>query len=83
MVFVAISQFMAPWMDFIFPRLIISSNEKKTLAIGLFDLIAGNTNKNFTQFAAGAVLVAIPITLLFMFFQKYFIEGITAGASKG
>lgn len=83
MVFVALTQFMSPWMDFIFPRLVISTNTKKTLAIGLYDMISGDTNKNFTNFAAGAVLVAVPITLIFMFFQKYFIEGIVAGASKG
>ncbi|WP_163195574.1 sugar ABC transporter permease [Clostridium thermarum] len=83
MVFLALTQFMAPWMDFIFPRLILSSNSKKTLAIGLYDLISGSTNTNFTNFAAGAVLVAIPSTLIFMYFQKYFIEGILAGASKG
>ena len=80
--FLAVTQFMAPWMDFIFPRLLISSNSKKTLAIGLFDMISGNMNNEFTKFAAGAVLVAVPITILYMFLQKYLIEGITAGANK-
>ena len=80
--FVALSQFMAPWMDFIFPRMILSSDEKKTLAIGLFDLIAGDTNNNFTMFAAGAVLVAVPITILYLSMQKYLIQGIMAGANK-
>lgn len=83
MVFVALTQFMAPWMDFIFPRLILSSNEKKTLAIGLYDLISGSTNVNFTNFAAGAVMVAVPITAIFMYFQKYFVEGMLAGSTKG
>lgn len=83
MVFVAIGAFMTPWMDFIFPRLVLFSDSKKTLAIGLFDLISGDTNKNFTNFAAGAVMVALPFTLIFMYFQKYFVEGIMAGASKG
>ncbi|WP_088043079.1 sugar ABC transporter permease [Bacillus sp. EAC] len=81
--FVALTQFMAPWMDFILPRLLISSNEKKTLAIGLFDLIKGQTNQNFTMFAAGAVLVAVPITILYVWLQKYIIQGVTAGANKG
>lgn len=80
--FVALTQFMAPWMDFIFPRLILSSNEKKTLAIGLFDLIAGDTNNNFTMFAAGAVLVAVPITILYVVMQRYLLEGMMAGANK-
>lgn len=80
--FVAMTQFMAPWMDFIFPRMILSSDEKKTLAIGLFDMISSDTNNNFTMFAAGAVLVAVPITILYVCLQKYLIQGITAGASK-
>nr|BAQ19545.1 ABC-type sugar transport system permease [Bacillus sp. SW20] len=80
--FVALTQFMAPWMDFILPRLLISSNEKMTLAVGLYQLISGNTNNNFTMFAAGAVLVSVPITILYVWLQKYLIQGITAGANK-
>lgn len=80
--FVALSQFMAPWMDFIFPRMILTSKEKMTLAIGLYDLISSNTNNNFTMFAAGAVLVAVPITILYVCMQKYLIQGIMAGANK-
>ncbi len=82
LIFVALSQFIAPWMDFIFPRMILSSPEKKTLAIGLYDMINSNTNNNFTTFAAGAVLVAVPITVLYVCLQKYLIQGITAGANK-
>lgn len=82
LIFVALSQFIAPWMDFIFPRMILSSPEKKTLAIGLYDMINSNTNNNFTTFAAGAVLVAVPITILYVCLQKYLIQGVTAGANK-
>ena len=71
-----------PWMDFIFPRMILSSPEKKTLAIGLYDMINANTNNNFTTFAAGAILVAVPITILYVCLQKYLIQGVTAGANK-
>ena len=81
--FVAVTQFMAPWFDFILPRLLISSDAKKTLAVGLYEMISGNANNNFTMFAAGAVLVAFPITVLYSFLQKYLIEGVTAGANKG
>lgn len=80
--FVAVSAFMTPWMDFIFPRLILRSNDNLTLAVGLFNMIEGNQNE-YTVFAAGAVLIAIPITILFVVFQKFMIEGITAGANKG
>lgn len=80
--FLAITTFMIPWMDFIFPRLVIVSDDKKTLAVGLFDLINANENNNYTMFAAGAVLVAVPITILYMTFQRFLINGITAGANK-
>ena len=81
--FVAVTTFMTPWMDFIFPRLIISSNHKLTLAVGLYDMISGNSQNNFTMFAAGCVLVAVPITLVYISMQKFLIEGMTAGANKG
>lgn len=83
LMFVALTNFMGPWMDFIFPRLILKQREKFTLAIGLFDMIAGKQNNQFTMFAAGAVLVAVPITILFTFLQRYITEGLSAGAVKG
>ena len=82
LIFVALSQFITPWMDFIFPRMILSIPKKKTLAIGLYDMINANTNNNFTTFAAGAILVAVPITILYVCLQKYLIQGVTAGANK-
>ena len=81
-VFIAVTAFMGPWMDFIFPRMIISSDANKTLVVGLYEMISGEANTKYTQFAAGSVLVAIPITALFHIFQKFFAEGITAGANK-
>ena len=81
--FVAVTAFMAPWMDFILPRLLLKSTEKKTLAVGLFEMINGNSNNNFTMFAAGAVLVALPITLMYAYFQKYIVSGLASGAVKG
>ena len=80
--FLAVTAFMSPWMDFIFPRLLLTSDSNKTLAIGLWELVNGQANNDFTAFAAGAVLVAIPITFLYMSLQKYLISGITAGATK-
>ncbi|MNG25786.1 L-arabinose transport system permease protein AraQ [compost metagenome] len=81
--FIAVSNFIGPWMDFIFARLVLRSNDNKTLAVGLFEMVTGRANNEFTTFAAGAVLVAIPITILFLFLQKYIIEGLKAGANKG
>jgi len=81
--FVAVTNFMGPWMDFIFPRLILVTPEKKTLAVGLYEMINGKSNNNFTLFAAGAVLIAVPITFLFSYFQKFIVTGLSAGAEKG
>lgn len=80
--FVALSNFITPWMDFILARLVLRSADKKTLAIGLYEMVTGRMNTEFTMFAAGAVLVALPITILFVLLQRYIIEGLTEGASK-
>lgn len=81
--FVALTNFIGPWFDFIFPKLILKTSDKKTLALGLFEWIQKNQNAHFTRFAAGAILVAIPITLLFVYLQKHIVEGLGAGATKG
>lgn len=77
--------FMAPWVDFIFVSVIMKDNYANyTIALGLFQMISReNLFKYFTQFCAGAVLIAVPITLLFIKMQKYYVEGITGGAVKG
>jgi arabinogalactan oligomer/maltooligosaccharide transport system permease protein len=80
--FITVTSFMGPWMDYMLPRYLINQNEKRTLAIGLFDMISG-TNNDVTAFCAGSVLVAIPITCLYMIFQKFLLEGLMAGANKG
>jgi arabinogalactan oligomer/maltooligosaccharide transport system permease protein len=82
MFFIAVTAFMGPWMDYMLPRYLINMNEKRTLAIGLFDLING-TNADFAAFCAGAVLVAVPITIMYMAFQRFLLEGLMAGANKG
>lgn len=79
----AVSQFMMPWMDYILPNMLLSGDTNKTLAVGLYSMISGKENSNFTMFAAGAVLIAVPITILFLIFQKYLVQGIAAGANKG
>ncbi|MBW8349937.1 sugar ABC transporter permease [Bacillus sp. IITD106] len=83
LVFIAVTNFIGPWMDFIFARLVLRTSEKKTLAIGLFEMVTGRGNTEFTTFAAGAVLVAVPITILFFIFQDHLVEGLKAGANKG
>ncbi|EOD00785.1 sugar ABC transporter permease [Caldisalinibacter kiritimatiensis] len=81
--FVALTNFMGPWFDFIFPQLILKSSEKRTLAVGLFQWVQQQQNTYFTRFAAGAILVAIPITALFLYLQKHIVHGLSSGATKG
>lgn len=81
--YVALTTFTGAWVDFIFARLVLRSKENWTLAVGMWDLVNSFQNSNFTLFAAGAVLIAIPITLLFVFLQKFLVQGLTSGASKG
>lgn len=80
---VALFNFMAPFMDFILPRIILRSPEKFTLALGLFNFVSDRFANNFTRFAAGAMLIAIPIALIFLLLQRYLITGLTSGATKG
>ncbi|NCX33121.1 MAG: sugar ABC transporter permease, partial [Actinobacteria bacterium] len=54
-----------------------------TLAVGLQRFIDGQYDQQWGPFAAGALLAAIPVMLLFLFLQKYVVSGLTAGATKG
>lgn len=83
LVFVALTTFTGAWIDFIFASLVLRSKEKWTVAVGLYDMVNSYQNAYFTLFAAGAVLIAIPITLLFMYLQRHFVDGLTSGANKG
>lgn len=84
-VYTVLMSFMAPWMDYIFASVIMKDNyDNYTVALGLFQMISReNIYAYFTRFCAGAVLVAVPIALLFLFMQKYYVEGVTGGAVKG
>jgi len=80
---VALFAFIAPFADFIIANILLRSEKKFTLAVGLYKLISDQFGAKFTEFAAGSVLIAIPIAILFLCFQKYFVSGLTAGGTKG
>ena len=84
-VYTAMTAFMAPWADFIFARVIMGDNyDKYTVAVGLYTMLSRELiDKYYTQFAAGSVLIAIPITVLFIALQRFYVEGVTGGAVKG
>ncbi|WP_090796098.1 sugar ABC transporter permease [Pelagirhabdus alkalitolerans] len=80
---VALFNFMNPFMDFILPRIVLRSPENYTLALGLFNFVNDQFSNNFTRFAAGAILIAVPIATVYLFLQKYLISGLASGATKG
>lgn len=86
-IYTALLAFIGPWMDFIFARVILgeTNRELHTVAVGLYYMIYGERvdSNVFTMFTAGCVVVAIPIVTLFLSMQRYYIEGVTAGAVKG
>ena len=81
-IFLAITTFTGPWMDYIFPKMILSTSEHYTLAIGIMRFIESTTNK-FTLFAAGAILVSVPFVIFFVAGQKAMTTGLGAAAVKG
>lgn len=78
----AILNGMNSWNNFLWPLLVLRSEDKYTLPIGLNTLITPYGN-NYDLLIVGSVFSILPIFILFMYFQKYFIEGMTAGAVKG
>lgn len=80
---VALFNFMAPFMDFILPRIVLRSPENFTVALGLYNFVNAQFSNNFSRFAAGAVLIAVPIATVYLLLQKYLISGLAAGATKG
>lgn len=84
-VYTSLMAFMAPWMDFIFAKIIMGDKiDNYTVAIGLFTMMTRTTsNSLFMAFTAGCVLIAIPITILFIIMQRFYVEGVTSGSVKG
>lgn len=85
-VYTIISSFLTPWMDFVYSKMILNAgiSANYTVAVGLYKMLDKNLiNDYFTLFCCGGVLVSIPISILFFVMQKFYVEGITAGAVKG
>ena len=83
-VYTVLTSFIAPWVDFVFAKVICKANaDQFTVAIGMWNMLQKEyIHQWYTAFAAAAVCVSIPIAILFMFMQKYYVEGM-AGAVKG
>ena len=76
---------MAPWGDFMLASYLIHENSAgMSVAVGMFEWLSrSNVNLNYTMFCAAGVIVAIPVTAVFLALQKYYVEGVTGGAVKG
>ena len=83
-VYTILTSFMGPWIDFVFAKVICGANaDQFTVSIGLWKMLEKEyINSWYTCFAAGAVVISIPIAILFMFTQKFYVEGMS-GAVKG
>ncbi len=79
--------FMAPWGDYMMARFLINNNEDgMNVAVGMYKWVKGSGDtlyQNYTMFCAAGVCVAVPVTIVFMSLQKYYVEGVTGGAVKG
>ena len=85
-VYTVINSFLTPWMDFLMARLMIRSKNPCdwTVSMGLFNLVQRTlVGDYFSVFCAGGIIVAVPISILFMLMQRFYVEGITGGAVKG
>ena len=86
-VYTIITSFMAPWVDFVFAKIILGNDalvSDYTVALGLLSFVGQiNITDWFGAYAAGSVIIAIPLSILFLAVQKYYVGGVTGGAVKG
>ncbi len=80
---VGLLSFVSSYGEFIIAKVVLQKVDKFTLAVGLYQWAADERTAPWGLFAAGAMLAAIPVVLLFQFLQKYIVGGLTAGAVKG
>ena len=84
-IYTILTAFMAPWGDFVLARYIaFGDSAGYNVAVGMYQWLSQDQiNKSYTMFCAGGVIVAIPVAVLFMILQRYYVEGVTGGAVKG
>lgn len=77
--------FMAPWGEFMLASYLIHENSQgMSVAVGMFEWLSKtNVNTHYTMFCAAGVIIAVPVTAVFLGLQKYYVEGVTGGAVKG
>ncbi|MER7888374.1 sugar ABC transporter permease [Micromonospora sp. NPDC094482] len=79
----ALLSFIGTINEFMLANVFLTDTESKTLAVGMYGMVAGERNNNFGMFAAATLLTAIPTVLVFQLLQRYIVSGLTSGAVKG
>ncbi|MCH5160526.1 MAG: sugar ABC transporter permease [Clostridiales bacterium] len=84
-VYTVLTSFIGPWCDFIMASIFVREKEVYTIAVGIRRWVMENTLQvtMFTRFCAAGVLISVPIVILFLIMQKFYVAGITGGAAKG
>ena len=84
-IYTLLTAFMGPWGDYVFAAYVSNNTSAgMNVAVGLYNWLSQDQiNKKYTMFCAGGVLVAVPVTVLFICLQRYYVEGVTGGAVKG
>ena len=83
MISIAIYGFVWSWNDLLYSMTLVTDTAKRTLASGLVMTFLGEASTNWGYMMAASVVAAIPVTIIFVFLQRYFIQGLTSGAVKG
>lgn len=84
-IYTILTNFISPWCDYVMASVFIQNPQYYTVAVGIREWITGLTlpSTHFARFCAGGVLISVPIVILFLIMQKFYVEGITGGAAKG
>lgn len=82
LVTVSIFSFLLSWTDYTYALMLITSDAKKTIPIGLTSML-GSYDIRWGEIMAGSAIITLPLLIIFIFLSRYFIQGLTAGATKG
>lgn len=83
MISIAIYGFVWSWNDLLYSMTLVTDTARRTLASGLVMTFLGEASTNWGYMMAASIVAAIPVTVIFVFLQRYFIQGLTSGAVKG
>ncbi|MFJ6136087.1 sugar ABC transporter permease [Kitasatospora sp. NPDC092286] len=83
LVVISILSLTAALNDVILANIFLTSNDSKTVAVGLYGIISGQQDQNYGLFAAGALVTSLPVIVVYQFLQRYLAQGLTAGSVKG